>query len=183
MGVKIYNAREFTALLQALLPVGKAWTRRTDSNLGKLMAGIAEEFVRIDTRKADLWRELDPRSTSELLPEWEADYGLPDTCSASLANETERRLYLCVKRHNNPGGQSIAYFLKIAAELGYTAITIEETGAHEWTVDGTEYNEQWAEAGLAKCGDKIVEYGDAFLYCLFNMLKPAHTSVVFTSTP
>ncbi len=33
----------------ALLPIGRAWTRSPDSQLGKLMLGLGDELARIDT--------------------------------------------------------------------------------------------------------------------------------------
>jgi len=106
-----------------------------------------------------------------------------DDCSDDLASSGERRNYVFVKYKNNPGGASVAYFYALAADLGYPDITIYETALHEWTVGNTEYTEHWFMMGTGRMGDRLCERGDDFLYCLFNMLKPAHTRVEFDSHP
>lgn len=70
----------FSALLD-LLPQGLAWTREPDSTLGKTCRGLAEYWGFVDSRAADLLEiESDPRTTIELLPDWERAWGLPDPC-------------------------------------------------------------------------------------------------------
>jgi len=178
-----HTLQEFTELLQSLLPPGVAWTRRSDANLTKLLEAFATELVLLDQLLASLEDEGDPRTTQALLTEWETMLGLPDDCSDDLASSGERRNYVFVKYKNNPGGASIAYFLQLANDLGYPDIVILETAAHEWTVYGTEYNEHWFACGSGRMGDRLCQRGDDFLYCLFNMLQPAHTRVEFESHP
>lgn len=56
----------------ALLPRGVAWPKSPDSRLGKLLDALTREFDRVEARAADLLRESNPATTSELLAEWDA---------------------------------------------------------------------------------------------------------------
>lgn len=56
----------------ALLPRGVAWSKSPDSRLGKLLDALTRELDRVEARAADLLRESNPRTTSELLLEWDA---------------------------------------------------------------------------------------------------------------
>ena len=68
--------------------------------------------------------ESDPRSTVELLPDWERNWGLPDPCYEEPQSIAERQLAL-VMRMTMEGGQSRQFFIDVAAMIGYT-ITITE---------------------------------------------------------
>ena len=68
--------------------------------------------------------ESDPRSTIELLPDWERNWGLPDPCYKEPQSIAERQLAL-VMRMTLMGGQAREFFIDIAAMIGYT-ITITE---------------------------------------------------------
>jgi uncharacterized protein YmfQ (DUF2313 family) len=72
---------DYLAQLAALLPTGPALSRDPDSALMRLLGLPAAELAEVDKRIAALLAEADPRGTSELLPDWEADFGLPDDCS------------------------------------------------------------------------------------------------------
>jgi uncharacterized protein YmfQ (DUF2313 family) len=76
------NAKAYLQQLQALLPRGLAWPRAVDAHLTKLLSAFSLEFARVDQRVDDLLDEADPRSTLELLPEWERMAGLPDPCAS-----------------------------------------------------------------------------------------------------
>ena len=109
----------------ALLPTGQAWPRHPDSTLVRACAGLADYWGTVDSRAADLLEtESDPRSTIELLPDWERNWGLPDPCYQEPLTIAERQLAL-VMRMTMQGAQSRAFFIEVAAMLGYT-ITITE---------------------------------------------------------
>lgn len=114
----------YLQMLQSLLPEGQAWNREKDSNTTALLTVFASELSKIHQRADDLIIESDPRSTLEALTDWEDEAGLPDTCTGATDTIQERRSAL-VNRITSEGGQSLGYFLDIAAALGYE-ITIEE---------------------------------------------------------
>jgi uncharacterized protein YmfQ (DUF2313 family) len=126
------------------LPQGQAWPRDSGGVLFGVCDGLSQYWGFVDGRAGDLLeRESDPRQTVELLPDWERNWGLPDPCYAEPQTVGQRQLAL-VMRMTLEGGQSRAFFIDIAAQIGYS-ITI------------TEY--RTFVCGLDRCGDNRV-YGD-----------------------
>lgn len=189
----------YLAQLQALLPPGLAWPRAPGTALSALLEALASEFARTDARARRLIDEADPRGALELLTEWERVCGLPDSCSGELATTLQERRAAVVARLTALGGSSPAYFLALAAAMGYV-IEIDEfrpfvTGLnrcgdrlggghavrHQWRVrvSGPRYTP--FRAGASQCGDrlgKIVRAED--LECKLKRLKPAHTTLIFS---
>ena len=74
-------------------PLGEAW--RAYRTPGKVAARLYEGYAKAyDDCSAALCRltaELDPRTTTELLPEWERALALPDACLPAATTLEERR--------------------------------------------------------------------------------------------
>lgn len=115
---------QYGAMLQNLLPWGIAWPRHHAKNLSKLLLALAHELACVHARALDLIREADPRTTSEMLPEWEEAFGLPSQCTGPLGTDDERRTAL-VTRLTEVGGQSPQYFVELAASLGFDVEVVE----------------------------------------------------------
>lgn len=190
---------EYLSQLQALLPQGPAWPREPDALITRLLDGFAEEFARIDARADQLIDEADPRTTYELLADWERVAGLPGHCAAlaAVSLTVEQRRAALVTKLTERGGQSRAYFIALAARLGFT-VTITEFS--EWTFDsdddtpfyGVEWNFAWqVNAPLNTVGEWTFDsdddtpfawWGNALLECALNEDKPAHTVALFAYT-
>lgn len=190
------NADAYLRQLQALLPPGSAWPRTASATLTRLLASLAEELARIDSRADDIVDESDPRTSMELFADWERVCGLPDACSAELATTLQERRAAVVEKLTSLGGTSKAYFIALAASMGYP-IQIDEfrpfvagvsrcgdplNGGHavryQWLVrvSGPRYTP--FRTGASQCGDllgKIVRAED--LECKLKRLKPAHTNL------
>jgi len=187
---------DYLSQLQALLPQGPAWPREPAALLTRLLDSFAEEFARIDARADQLIKEADPRTTYELLADWERVAGLPGTCAllAGIDLTVEQRRAALVTKLTERGGQSRAYFIALAARLGFT-VTITEF--HEWSVnDDVEYSlngEDWNFAWQINAPlDTVIEWtvesdvempfavwGNELLECALSQDKPAHTVVLF----
>ena len=90
-----------------------------------VVRGLARIWGDIEIRASKLLEvESDPRSTIELLPDWERNWGLPDPCYKQPLTIHDRQLAL-VLRMTMIGAQSRQFFIDVAAFLGYT-ITITE---------------------------------------------------------
>lgn len=115
------DGEHYAEAFAALLPTGNAWPRTSDSVLMRLVRGLAEIWgATVDERAADLLeRESDPRSTVELLPDWERAFGLPDDCLSEPLTVQDRQKAL-VARLATLGAQSPEFFVEIAATIGYT---------------------------------------------------------------
>lgn len=114
------NADHYREQLQALLPPGRAWPRESGAVLTQVLDGLAQELSRVDLRVENLIDEIDPRTTGELLPDFERVYGLPDPCVTDSLTTDQRRNAL-VSKISNQGGQSPAYFLSVLERLGYVS--------------------------------------------------------------
>ncbi|WP_456679370.1 YmfQ family protein [Bradyrhizobium sp. S3.7.6] len=127
-----------------LIPQGQAWPRAIGSALVNVVTGLTRIWGDFEIRASKLLEmESDPRTTIELLPDWERNWGLPDPCYSAPHSIAERQLAL-VMRMTLEGGQSRQFFIDVAAMLGYT-ITITEYRPFFIAMDG--------------CGDCRV-YGD-----------------------
>jgi uncharacterized protein YmfQ (DUF2313 family) len=179
--------------LQALLPPGAAWPRDPDAVLTRILDSTAAEMARIDGRAADLALEADPRTTIELLADWERVLGLPDPCSG-LAPDLAGRRAQVTARLTALGGQSVAFFIALGAALGYT-VSIEEFRPFtcDSQVDDSIDPHPWPFAWRVQaprttvrvmscasaCDEPIRSWGNQPLECLFQRLAPAHTKVLF----
>lgn len=110
------------APLQALMPPGVAWPRDPDAELTKTLRALAYEFCRVQARARTLLDELDPRTTVEMLDDWERVFGLPDDC-VTPTTLAERRAALQAKMLGF-GDPTKAFFLNMAQQLGYTDAAI-----------------------------------------------------------
>jgi uncharacterized protein YmfQ (DUF2313 family) len=114
------TAAEYAQGFNSLLPRGGAWPRDQESVLQKVVWGLAGIWG--DPVEAEaallLTKESDPRSTVMLLPDWERAWGLPDLCLAEPLTIADRQNAL-VSRMTMLGGQSRAFFIKLAASIGY----------------------------------------------------------------
>lgn len=128
--LSLLGSPEFQQGVLNLLPRGRAWPRRLGTTLAAVAGGIGDAFAQFHVALVTLLDvESDPAQANALLPDWEADYGLPDSCAVGTPTVTERRNALLSKIAST-GGQSAPYFTAIAAALGYQ-ITITTWTA--WT--------------------------------------------------
>lgn len=193
----VKSPADYLEQLQALLPFGPAWPHDAQVAMTRVLSAWAEEFSRVDARLASLMDEADPRTTNELLTDWERVAGLPDPCTLAIGGEqtvAQRRAAL-VARLTGAGGQTPAYYIALAASLGFV-ITITEF--HARTVDDDfdypMYDDAWnfawqvnapAETVFERTvddtfDDPLAWWGNGQLECVINRVKPAHTVVLFS---
>ena len=103
-----------------LLPYGIAWPREPDRIIMKVVRGLAEIWgAWVDRRAADLLEiETDPRITLEMLSDWERNWGLPDFCFLGVGQTLDERRRFLLLKMTLLGGQSRAFFIWVAAQLG-----------------------------------------------------------------
>lgn len=90
------------------------------SVLSLLIEGLTIESSRISERIDDMFDEMDPRTTVELLPDWERNWGLPDDCTDPPVSVPDRQAALTARvTARGTGGSDVAMLLAIAVELGY----------------------------------------------------------------
>lgn len=180
--------------LRSLMPKGKAWARENEAGLTRLLRAFATPLMRVHNRAVDLIDEADPRTSVELLPDWERVCGLPDPCSGQPESLAERRDQVVAKLAAR-GGQSIPFFIELASNLGYV-VTITEFSPFRclskcnapltqgdwrfvWQVNAPAETIRTMTVNSG-CSEPLRTWGNAPLECNFNRLKPAHTKVIFT---
>lgn len=174
--IDVVNELSLNAFM-ALLPPGLAWPRDADAELTKLSRALAYEYSRIDKRGLDLLEEVDPRTTIEMIDDWERVFGLPDECDQpdTLAG---RRVALQGKMvgHLDP---SIANIISIAASVGYTINIYENRRADLFTCESEcddvlqTYESMFVWTVTTPSGET-----DAQLECVLDSLTPLHTVLV-----
>lgn len=115
---------DYLAQAKGLHPRGLAHVIPPGSTREKLLEGMGKAFADVEARGVDALLESDPRTATELLPDWERVYGLPDACSPLAESAVGRRGAVFAKV-TAQGGQSPAYLVAVALALGYV-VTIEE---------------------------------------------------------
>lgn len=183
--------------IKKLLPKGKLWEAAPGTYLDKFLEGFAVELSRIDDRAQKLLEEADPRTTLELLDEWEAMTGLPDDCTGAEVTINDRRSAVLAKLTFNQSTNK-QFYVDLANSLGYE-IDLDDVITYNPFRVGDRVGERlngmaWAHAfGLvlgenttrlfrveeSVVGERLVEFGDATLECLIERYKPAHSSVLF----
>ncbi len=140
------TAEQYRDQLLALQPPGAVLPTDTESTWAKLLLALADGFARVDGRAGRLLDESDPRTTYELLADWERNVGLPDSCVVSAQTVEQRRAAL-IARLTLGGNLSRQYLIAAAARLGY-AVTITEFLTHsvDSDVDEPLNGEAWAFA-------------------------------------
>jgi uncharacterized protein YmfQ (DUF2313 family) len=189
------TSADFLRAFQVLMPRGRVWPRDSDAVQAEVFTGLTQIYARSTARANYLLVDAFPATTYELLPEWEATLGLPDPCAGTAPTIQQRRNQV-VARLSNSGGQSVAYFVNFAANLGYQ-ISIENFAparASQARCGDADYGKDWAfawsvglplssvtyaRAGQSAAGEPLASWGNAVLQCELNDVKPAHTILLF----
>lgn len=193
------NFEKYRDALLKLWPSGRAWNKENGSLFFETNEGLSVEFSRIEDRSNELLKNLDPRTTFELLSEWEKLLGLPDEC-LSLGGTIQERIDAVVYKLTHRGGPSLnkQFFIDLAATLGYV-ITIKEPGVNLFRCGVSRcgdpmYGALWKfwfqvftdafvqdvfRTGQNRTGDRLRTFQNTALECVIEKLKPAHTQVQF----
>lgn len=185
--------------LLSLLPPGLAWPRE-NGEMVDLLAGLAEEPARISQRADDLLRECNPRTAVELLPEWEAEYGITPVPGATVDQRQQAVWY----RHVSQGDIKRPHLGNVAASLGYLVYIRDYTTCMaDWLCADDELidDEPWIDmsAGVGEAGDTLSQEDAVLpwiwevvvvfspvvvptpgLEAVLNDLKPPHIQLNFT---
>ena len=136
-----------------------------------------------------------PDATVELLPQWENAYGLPDMCTGAVPTTLIGRQTILNAKVNAHGGLSSAYFVILAANLGYS-ITINGflPNSVDDDCDASMWDENWRYAWQVNAASNTVStisvdddtetplswWGNDLLECMCKRLGPAHMQVIFS---
>lgn len=188
----------------AMWPQGPAWGSPDGqavslaSGLAKFTRVLIDSFEWLYARGFRLALEGSMQGVSELLPDWEAEYGLPEDCFVG-DQSTAQRLQALARKVKAEAINHPQQFVRIALDYDFE-IEIEEpaifecgfsevAGYHElghsneetyWVVRIKDAAFSYFEAGLGECGyDPLFSFGVAEqILCLFRKLAPAWTTPV-----
>jgi uncharacterized protein YmfQ (DUF2313 family) len=192
---------KYKEALKQLFPKGRLWTFPSGGTLDKLIEGVAEELLRVEQRAIQLLSEIDPRTTTEAISDWERVLGLPGEC-ATLATTNEERRQQILSKLLQTGPQNKTFFVEIAQGLGYD-ITISDITTFDpfrVEVSRVESNLNEASAGWVHAfqinvnevtlrpfrvethtvEERLLEFGDELLECVIEQVKEAHATVIFS---
>lgn len=201
-GFRPVSTDEVLAALWDLMPPGPIWERGGDSRLDALLEGLAGELAELLSQTGDLVAEADPRTTSDLLADWERVLGLPEPCDPSPSTDEDVRRGLVHAKLTATGGQSPSYYKAIADRATGEDCTITEyteavfRAGHSRAGDPL-YGRPWRfwwdisipnvdptnfRAGAGTAGLQLATYpsGVAQLACIIESIRPAHTRVSYT---
>jgi uncharacterized protein YmfQ (DUF2313 family) len=189
MPAPLFSAADYVAAFQSLLPRGRAWPRDSDATITQLLQGLAKIYERSNGGANQLLVDAFPATAYQLLGEWESTLGLPSRYSAAPTTTGERQSQV-VAALTDTGGQSVAYFVGLAAKLGY-AITITHFKPYSVRapVNAPIYGKAWAHAwqinvslntvlGLSvesTVDESIAVWDNTALVAAINRYKPSHT--------
>ena len=179
--------------LLALLPPGDALPQAADSELATLLRVSAKAIDRLEELAEFVELDLDPRTTTLFLEDWERVLDLPDC--GELADTTAGRRAAVVEKYTREGTLTPSDLIAAAAVLGF-AITISEhwpyaprsdgsplTDAHIFDVDLPSLDVTYFRVGESRSGDSLGAFGDPQLVCLLDSRKPAHLNYRLTTPP
>ena len=187
------NTPAHQIILQQLLPPGSYDSQAPNINIELFAVGNALDAAMAYANH--LLPEMSPQTVMLSLADWNRNYGLPDKC-VSVAQTVEQQIAALTSKVAATGGQTAAYFISVAAAMGYSGVTITEFNV--LGCDGNCNQALYAEAALfcwqmnipggagilqascnSNCDTALQSWGDGALQCRINQLKPAHTTVIF----
>lgn len=192
------TAEQYGRQLAQLLPPGQAWTNDPDSNLVRLLCGLGASLARAHRRADDLFNETDGGQAFETLDRWEAQLGLPDSCSVQGSQTVQERVQAVLTKLLDAGGMSRADFLAMAEVMGYPSATITEFGARRYgrarmgeAYGGEDWENAWQlnlpaslvierRHGRSAMGEPYRVWGDSQFECVMHKRKPAGSILTFT---
>lgn len=171
--------------------------RRKGGVIDLVLTAVATALADVEADAESLMGETDPRRANAILADFERCLG-PDPCGRDPSELTvDQRRLLAFQRWTARGGQSIPYFVSIAAALGVT-ITIDEFWPSKAGVlragqrlrpEGCQF--VWRvnipgvvtvvnfKAGASRAGQSLGWFAVSAIECVIRRSKPAHTTVVF----
>ncbi len=149
------DAPAYVSMLAQLLPRGPVWLLETGSWINRTLNAFAAELERVVARGKNLISEADPRTANETIADWERVLSLPDEQVTEIPDSLAERRIAVTQKYVSRGGQSPAFFIRLALACGYT-VTISKY--------------EVLRVGF-RVSDRV--YGDAFAYSfLMTVAEP-----------
>lgn len=161
----------------ALLPPGRAFSKRPDSNIGELLEGMAVEHARIHEAAADAYDAMFPGwIPEEYLEAWEEALGLPGDCVDIPPVTTAERNGAIVAKIQGRASHSQGAVEAVAEALGYTDLEFihyDPFSVGSSSVGDALTSDEWAHVVtiIVPVGDQTA---DDSLLCALDELRRLH---------
>jgi uncharacterized protein YmfQ (DUF2313 family) len=126
-------------VLKALLPEGRLFDEmETPPAQGEgpviwlLLKAFGKELERLELRIHVALAEMDPRTATETLDEWEKMYGLPDVRVPVLPSGTAQRRAVVVAKVISRGAQNAAAYELLINACGWELIELRKVWTFPW---------------------------------------------------
>ncbi len=138
----------FQSAVGRLAPMGLVWPSKGGGVFQGFWNAVAGTLAAFHAREGILTEiEAFPPTSVELLPDWEEVLGLPDPCLGSNPVTAARQAAVRARLAAS-GGQSVPYYIGVAADLGATIAITEYRQRHgDGGVDA--YWSAWRNASWA----------------------------------
>lgn len=164
------------------------------STLRKILQGLASEWLNFNASLDNVANEYNPNATTNLIEEWEAFVGIPDSCIAIASTLEQRRLNILLKLAGI-NATTAKQFKNIAAILGYSIevsngvdtstlpltlpFLLMTEGAAPFTIVITLPASLQPQGFPLPLPFTLTQQQPQVLNCLFNKIKPANTQLFF----
>ena len=173
--------------LYKLLPTGDGWAGyREDTDLKKLIQGIALQIDELTTDTEIMVAEYYPDQIGNFLSDWIEILQLPKC--GQLPDTLQQRLQQVIAMFRISPYSNAQFFMDIADVFGYT-ITIaphDPLDPFKIAIVVDTVEEIYFTCGGSSAGDALVDTvssGDQELLCILSFYKPAHTYIDYTPIP
>lgn len=190
------DLEQYADSLAAYMPGGELFASKSiqDSNLRKLLRGMAGELFRSNGLLREYSNEILPDSTNKFLDEWESAVGIPDSCFSGTGSNDERRRDILVKLAAL-GVQTADDFVELALLFGVTVTVTPGLEEIQFplifpVLMFTTEKEARFTIVIEFSGAAISRFPYTFpllfgnsevaiLECIFSKLKPANCNIIF----
>lgn len=165
-------------------------------NVKAELSGTAKVLDDLQDSANRVLQAPNPAKVPELLPEWEAAYGLPDSCDGTPATTTEERLGALAAKESSRLPLTLPKLEAIAASVGFPDTEVKKrypancTSLCNSLLNGerqrfvmdvfTPYERQVTPATcVSPCTAPLAVYEKPLLECVFHKLEPAHALFKF----
>lgn len=196
---KKINKQESTDILSSLLPDGIAWLSKNTENqkLRLYLQGVSGEVLNLINIIATVCEDFAPAFTNYFIDKWEELVGIPDSCF-QRPNTLEERRDLIISKISLMRPKTIDDYKVLANFLGYRIefswANPENTFPYEFPHFLGDTSEELFKVYISVfplegnfnafpyefphiLGSPVGKYA---LECVFNKIKPAHITLIFT---
>ena len=172
---------DYAQQLRQLLPPGPAFDLELQPDWAQIVAALAPELARVDGNGEALLLEVNPATTTVLLPYWEGYLGLPDVCTVPGSQTLEERRQAVIDKLTATGAPQLSYYRKLGSQLDLP-LQIEEfrpARVGPAKVGDFLYGAGWPWSWIASA--PVEAYGTeaaATLDCRLQRDAPEYTDVV-----